>query len=212
MVTAMGPIPFFPIRAQGADEDMELKPFSEHAPVSVFAASMHLDQAKESGYCTVEDTAAGYLSPSSPAMRLGRKPLLPSPVARHQAALMEKSYLGRKPLLPCPVARPLLPSPVVRHQAALMEKSYLAAGQAACSINTEALLQRYWAKPLTESPSALEGDDKSAVELRGARDLSLCLTRHSTPLPHTSTSHCGPRHGRCRGYSSLSVALTRTAI
>ena len=58
---------------------------------------MHLDQAKESGYLSfppVEDAVAGYLSPASPTMRLGQKPLLPTRVARHQVALAEKAYLA----------------------------------------------------------------------------------------------------------------------
>ena len=58
---------------------------------------MHLDQASESGYLSfpqVEDAVAGYLSPASPTMRLGQKPLLPTRVARHQAALAEKAYLA----------------------------------------------------------------------------------------------------------------------
>ena len=37
--------------------------------------------------------------------------------------------------------KPLLPTRVARHQAQLAEKSYLAAGQAACTTNTAALLQ-----------------------------------------------------------------------
>lgn len=143
------PIPFFPEVHRELMKTWS-SPFSARAPVPGFAAYMHLDQAKECGYLSfppVEDTVAGYLSPSSPAMRLGRKPLLPSPVARHQAALMEKSYL--------------------------------AAGQAACSINTSALLQRYQAKLLTELSSALEGEDELVVELRRATDLSLRLSRCS---------------------------------
>ena len=52
---------------------------------------MHLDRASESGYLSfpqVEDAVAGYLSPASPTMRLGQKPLLPMRVARHQAQLV----------------------------------------------------------------------------------------------------------------------------
>ena len=90
---------------------------------------MHLDRASESGYLSfpqVEDAVAGYLSPASPTMRLGQKPLLPTRVARHQAQLAEKAYL--------------------------------AAGQAACTTNTAALLQRYQAKLLTELALSL-GED-----------------------------------------------------
>src|SRR4029434_10808648 len=42
------------------------------------------------------------------------------------------------------------PTRVARHQVQLAEKAYLAAGQAACTTNTAALLQRYQAKLLTE--------------------------------------------------------------
>src|SRR4029434_9838698 len=54
--------------------------------------------------------------------------------------------------------KPLLPTRVGRHQAQLAEKSYLAAGQAACTTNTAALLQRYQAKLLTELALSL-GED-----------------------------------------------------
>ncbi|XP_012697214.2 uncharacterized protein LOC105912761 [Clupea harengus] len=73
--------------------------------------------------------------------------------------------------------KPLLPTRVARHQAGLAEKSYLAAGQAACSSNTAALLQRYQAKLLTELSSSLGSDNELVVELRRATDLSLRLTR-----------------------------------
>ena len=113
-----------------------------------FAAYLHLDQAKESGYLSfppVEDTVAGYLSPVSPTIRLGQRPFLPTRVARHQAALTEKAYL--------------------------------AAGQAACSTNTAALLQRYQAKLLMEMTASLESGHETVVELCRATDLSLRLTR-----------------------------------
>ena len=42
----------------------------------------------------MEDAVAGYLSPASPTIRLGQKPLLPTRVARHQAALAEKACLA----------------------------------------------------------------------------------------------------------------------
>ena len=93
----------------------------------------------------MEDAVAGYLSPASPTMRLGQKPLLPTRVARHQAQLAEKAYL--------------------------------AAGQAACTTNTAALLQRYQAKLLTELALSLGEDHPSVAELRRATDLSLRLTR-----------------------------------
>ena len=67
------------------------------AVLHFFLAYLHLDQAKESGYLSfspVEDTVAGYLSPASPMMRLGQRHLLPTRVARHQAALAEKAYLA----------------------------------------------------------------------------------------------------------------------
>ena len=110
-----------------------------------FALYMHLDRASERGYLSfpqVEDAVAGYLSPASPMMRLGQKPLLPTRVARHQA-----------------------------------EKAYLAAGQAACTTNTVALLQRYQAKLLTELALSLGEDHPSVAELRRATDLSLRLTQ-----------------------------------
>lgn len=144
------PIPFFPEVHRELVKTWS-NPYSARAPVPGFAAYMHMDQAKECGYLSfppVEDTVASYLSPSSPALRLGRKPLLPSPVARLQATLAEKSYL--------------------------------AAGQAACSINTAALLQRYQAKLLTELSNTLDAESELVVELRRATDLSLRLTRCSS--------------------------------
>ena len=67
------------------------------------------------------------------------------------------------------IQKPFLPTRVARHQAALAEKAYLAAGQAACTTNTAALLQCYQAK--------LGEDHPSVAELRRATDLSLRLTR-----------------------------------
>ena len=113
-----------------------------------FAPYMQLHMAKERGYLSfpqVEDAVAGYLSPASPTMRLGQKPLLPTRVGRHQAQLAEKSYL--------------------------------AAGQAACTTNTAALLQRYQAKLLIELALSLGKAHPSVAELRRATDLSLRLTR-----------------------------------
>ena len=95
-VAAPSPIPFF-AEVHGELTTTWATPYSGRAPVTDFAAYLHLDQAKESGYLSfspVEDTVAGYLSPASPTMRLGQRPLLPTRVARHQAALAEKAYLA----------------------------------------------------------------------------------------------------------------------
>ena len=95
-VAAPSPIPFF-AEVHGELTTTWATPYSGRAPVPGFAAYLHLDQAKESGYLSfspVEDTVAGYLSPASPTMRLGQRPLLPTRVARHQAALAEKAYLA----------------------------------------------------------------------------------------------------------------------
>src|SRR4029434_2828507 len=73
--------------------------------------------------------------------------------------------------------KPLLPTRVARHQAQLAEKAYLAAGQAACTTNTAALLQRYQAKLLTELALSLGEDHPSVAELHRVTDLSLRLTR-----------------------------------
>ena len=140
-------IPFF----EEVHEELQATwaiPYSGRAPVPGFAPYMQLHMAKERGYLSfpqVEDAVAGYLSPASPTMRLGQKPLLPTRVGRHQAQLAEKSYL--------------------------------AAGQAACTTNTAALLQRYQAKLLTELALSLGEDHPSVAELRRATDLSLRLTR-----------------------------------
>ena len=123
-------------------------PHSGRAPVPGFAPYMQLHRASESGYLSfpkVEDAVTGYLSPASPTMRLGQKPLLPTWVARHQPQLAEKVYL--------------------------------AAGQAACTTNTAALLQCNQAKLLTELALSLGEDHPSVAELRRATDLSLRLTR-----------------------------------
>ena len=127
-----------------------------------FAPYMQLHRASERGYLSfpqVEDAVAGYLSPASPTMRLGQKPLLPTRVARHQVQLAEKAYL--------------------------------AAGQAACTTNTAALLQRYQAKLLTELALSLGEDHPSVAQTNSV---------HGTGT--------GEGDGCRGGYPEVSVAIT----
>lgn len=140
------PIPLFP------DVHRELTrfwgcPFSARSPVRGFDAFMEVDQALDLGYLAFPPVEDAVAGYLNPA----------SPTLR----------LGKKPALPTRAGK---------QQAAVAEKAYLAAGQAACAINTQALLTRYQAQLLAElDGSALCPD--LLTELRKAADISLRLTR-----------------------------------
>src|SRR4029434_3690467 len=140
-------IPFF----EEVHEELQATwatPYSGRAPVPGFAPYMLLHRASERGYLSFPQVEDAVAGYLSPA----------SPMMR----------LDQKPLLPTRVAG---------HQAQMAEKAYLAAGQAACTTNTAALLPRYQAKLLTELAVSLGEDHPSVAELRRTTDLSLRLTR-----------------------------------
>lgn len=76
-------------------------------------------------------------------------------------------------------SRPLLPSKACRVTSSLVGKSYMAAGQAAASLHSMAVLQAYQAELLKELDEG-EGITPEAVkELRRATDLALRATKHT---------------------------------
>ena len=76
-------------------------------------------------------------------------------------------------------SRPLLPSKACRVTSSLVGKSYMAAGQAAASLHSMAVLQAYQAELLKDLDEG-EGITPEAVkELRRATDLALRATKHT---------------------------------
>src|SRR4029434_7359502 len=84
-------IPFF----EEDHEELQVTwatPYSGRAPVPGFVPYMQFHRAKEMRYLSspqVEDAVAGYLSPASPTMRLGQKPLQAA-CTTNTAALLQR--------------------------------------------------------------------------------------------------------------------------
>src|SRR4029434_3312802 len=156
-------IPFF----EEVHEELQATwaiPYSGRAPVPGFAPYMQLHMAKERGYLSF--------------------PQVEDAVAGYLSSASPTMRLGQKPLLPTRVGR---------HQAQLAEKSYLAAGQAACTTNTAALLQRYQAMLLTELASDHTGGSGGAHT--ASTEISPSLTcenvvQHGTQVLTSTTFIC----------------------